>query len=100
MNFEEVVEFAAQAAHEVNRVYCLSLGDDSQPHWEQAPDWQKDSAREGVRYALIDRMPARSHERWCQKNQVKAGATGRSKTWKKRLTPAWCPLVSCRESRN
>src|SRR5438105_262770 len=39
----EVVEACARAAHEVNRAYCLALGDASQVAWEDAPEWQRSS---------------------------------------------------------
>ncbi len=42
------IELAAQIAHETNRAYCQSIGDQSQPPWESAPDWQRDSAIKGV----------------------------------------------------
>ena len=45
-------ETIARIAHEVNRVYCLTIGDKSQPRWEDAPQWQKESAINGVEYLL------------------------------------------------
>lgn len=56
----------AQVAHEVNRGYCLSLGDDSQPAWSEAPQWQRDSALAGVRAHLDspELTPGESHARW------------------------------------
>ena len=39
-NFENI----AKVAHETNRSFCQTLGDWSQPTWENAPDWQKESA--------------------------------------------------------
>ena len=33
------VEQIAQVAHELNKAYCESLGDNSQPSWEDAPEW-------------------------------------------------------------
>jgi hypothetical protein len=39
---------AARAAHEANRLLCLAMGDNSQTSWENAPDWQKNSALTGV----------------------------------------------------
>lgn len=44
------IEKIAEMAHEVNRAYCQCLGDYSQPIWDQAPQWQKDSAIEGVKF--------------------------------------------------
>ena len=40
----------ARVAHEVNRVYCQSMGDFSQPSWAEAPDWQKTSCVDGVKF--------------------------------------------------
>lgn len=31
----------ARVCHEVNRAYCQALGDNSQPTWEEAPQWQR-----------------------------------------------------------
>ena len=42
-------EQIARVAHEANRAYCQSLGDNSQPAWEDAPQWQRDSAMLGVK---------------------------------------------------
>lgn len=57
---------AARVAHEVNRAYCLSMGDDSQPSWEDAPEWQKESAMMGVAFHIAnpDAGPEASHNSW------------------------------------
>ena len=59
-------EDIARVAHEVNRAYCQSLGDNSQLAWEEAPAWQKDSALSGVSLHLFnpDAGPEASHESW------------------------------------
>lgn len=56
----------ARVAHEVNRAYCQALGDNSQPSWEDAPQWQKDSAMLGVMLHTgnPDAGAAASHESW------------------------------------
>jgi hypothetical protein len=59
-----IVEACAMAAHEANRAYCRALGDNSQPSWDDAPDWQKSSARNGVEGALAGNSPEQSHEGW------------------------------------
>lgn len=40
----------ARVAHEVNRAYCKSIGDNSQPAFDDAPVWQVESAIQGVKY--------------------------------------------------
>ena len=55
----------ARVAHEINRAYCQALGDNSQPSWEDAPQWQRDSAMLGVElYTSGDHGPEASHESW------------------------------------
>lgn len=68
------VEDLARVAHEVNRAYCLALGDASQLPWEEAPDWQRTSATKGAQFHLDnpDAPPSRSHEEWL----AEKGATG------------------------
>lgn len=57
---------AARTAHEVNRVYCQSLGDDSQLPWDEASEDQRASCIAGV--TLIAKHPqttsAQSHSCW------------------------------------
>lgn len=60
----------ARVCHEVNRVFCEGLGDTSQTSWDHAPDWQKESAVNGVRYAVEGirsgqpRTPEDMHASW------------------------------------
>jgi hypothetical protein len=55
----------ARVAHEVNRAYCTAIGDNSQPVWEEAPQWQRDSAVSGVVAHLSSRLtPEQSHISW------------------------------------
>lgn len=62
MNVEQV----AKTCHEVNRTYCKSIGDDSQPKWSDAPEWQKSSAINGVRFHIKNPNagPSSSHISW------------------------------------
>lgn len=41
-------EVLAEICHEANRVYCSSLGDDTQTLWGVAPEWQKESNMKDV----------------------------------------------------
>lgn len=63
----------AKVCHEVNKAYCESLGDMSQVEWDHAPEWQKDSALQGVKFHLSgDYGPEASHESW-MKQKVNEG---------------------------
>ncbi len=60
----------AHVCHEANRAYCRTIGDMSQPEWENAPTWQRQSAVNGVHFHMarlnagIDPSPSASHEAW------------------------------------
>lgn len=69
MNMDQI----ARVCHEVNRAYCQALGDMSQPAWEDAPAWQRESARMGVDLHLMgDFGPEASHISW-MKQKVEDG---------------------------
>lgn len=59
-------EQVARVCHEVNRAYCAALGDHSQVTWEDAPEWQRESARMGVdlHRMMPDAGPEASHIGW------------------------------------
>lgn len=59
-------EQIAKVCHEANRAYCESIGDFSQPAWEDAPEWQKESAVNGVNFHLGNQSstPRDSHDKW------------------------------------
>lgn len=59
-----VVEAAARAAHEANRAWCILNGDGSQPPWEMAPAWARESAIAGVEGVLAGNGPRESHASW------------------------------------
>ena len=56
----------ARLAHEVNRAYCASIGDHSQVAWDDAPEWQRQSAISGVRFCIgnPDAPTSATHESW------------------------------------
>jgi hypothetical protein len=61
----DIVKIAA-VCHEANRMWCACNGDHSQPEWLDAPDWQIDSAINGVEHAMKhpDAKPEDSHSNW------------------------------------
>lgn len=61
----------ARTCHEVNRVYCEANGDFSQAGFDEAPDWQRDSALKGVTAALSGVTDEELHALWCdEKHQA------------------------------
>jgi hypothetical protein len=64
---QDQIDTIARVCHEANRAYCISLGDTSQKPWDDAPDWQKESARLGVNLHLSgDHGPEASHKSWSE----------------------------------
>lgn len=75
------IEQIAKCAHEANRCYCLLLGDDSQPMWADAPEWQRESALIGVKYVMDnpDVTPEMTHESWLKVKRETGWVYGEAK---------------------
>lgn len=88
-----IVEQIARTAHEVNRAYCSAIGDDSQPAWEDAPQWQKDSAINGVKFHMLnpDAGPDHSHVEWLKEKQDSGWKYGPVKDAEKKEHPCFVP---------
>ena len=83
----------ARVAHEINRAYCASLGDTSQPAWEDAPEWQQQSAIAGVEMHLAnpDATPEQSHESWLAQKVAAGWVYGEVKDAEKKEHPCCRP---------
>lgn len=70
------VKLIAQVCHEANRAICEAAGDHSQRSWDEAEEWQRDSAIKGVYFALDNpTAPASAqHDAWAS-DKVAAGWT-------------------------
>ena len=64
----------AMACHEANKVWCMSQGDQSQKHWFEAEEWQRESAIKGVEFRINnpDAGHDAQHNSW-MKEKVDAG---------------------------
>ena len=89
------IESIAKTCHEVNRAYCKSIGDDSQPTWEEAPDWQKQSAVNGVKFHLENPNagPAASHESWLAEKERDGWKYGPVKNQEIKEHPCFVPYA-------
>lgn len=56
----------AKICHEVNKAWCEYQNDFSQTDWESAPEWQRESAVNGVIFHLKnpDAGDSASHDSW------------------------------------
>ena len=87
------IEAAARAAHEANRAYCLAIGDASQLDWDEAPEWQKASARSGVLGVLAGNGPEQSHESWLKEKAATGWKFGPVKDPEKKEHPCFLPYA-------
>ena len=87
------MEQVAKVAHEVNRAYCQALGDDSQPTWEAAPEWQRVSARMGADlHTMGDFGPEASHISWMRQKLADGWKYGPVKDPEKKEHPCMVPF--------
>lgn len=88
-----IVMEIAKIAHELNKAYCESMGDNSQPDWENAPEWQKSSAINGVQFHLDnpDAGPSASHDSWLKQKEAEGWKYGPVKDPEKKEHPCYVP---------
>jgi hypothetical protein len=86
-------ESIAQVAHEINKAYCESIGDNSQPSWDSAPDWQISSAINGVQFHLDnpEANPSASHESWLKQKEEEGWKYGPVKNPETKEHPCFVP---------
>lgn len=84
---------AAETAHEVNRAYCIGIGDFSHESWRIAPEWQKQSAIAGVKSIMKNPeiTPEESHNEWMRLKLANGWAYGREKNVYKKTHPCMLP---------
>lgn len=87
------IEQIAMVCHETNRAYCASIGDLSQRPWPEAEEWQRESARKGVVFAIANPLAPESaqHDAWLA-DKIAAGWTyGPEKNPGKKTHPCCVP---------
>jgi hypothetical protein len=83
----------AKVCHETNRAYCQTLGDNSQPTWEEAPEWHQTSVINGVNFHLANPgcKPSHSHEQWLKEREAIGWKYGPAKDPAKKEHPCFVP---------
>lgn len=63
---EASIKNIAIMCHQANKTWCEINGDNSQPEWNDAPEWQKSSAINGVNFHLDNpgAGDSASHDNW------------------------------------
>lgn len=89
----DFIEVIAAAAHMANRALCAAQGDDSQPLWRDAPDWQRASAIKGVEGALAGNTAEQSHESWLAEKVATGWKYGHKKDPEKKEHPCMVPYA-------
>lgn len=94
---DEKILQIAKIAHETNRAYCATIGDNSQPAWDDAPEWQRESAIKGVKLHLlahgegVDLGPSSSHDAWLAEKRGAGWKYGPVKDADKKEHPCFVP---------
>jgi hypothetical protein len=91
MSEPTIFEHIAKVCHQTNKAYCEMLGDNSQVDWEQAPQWQRDSAVDGVRFNLEnpDAPASLSHDNWLEEKKRDGWKYGPVKDEEKKEHPCY-----------
>jgi RyR domain len=84
----------ARICHEANRALCAAFGDLSQPAWEDAPAWQRESAIKGVQFHLAhpDAGPEASHNAWKAHKEADGWTFGKVKDPDRKMHPCMVPF--------
>lgn len=88
-----IVADIAHICHNVNKDICEIHGDHSQLAWEIAADWQRDSAINGVVFALKNpnATPEDQHNAWMEEKVKDGWAYGPTKIPEQKLHPCLVP---------
>jgi hypothetical protein len=89
MHNHDQIYAIARVAHEANRAWCLAAGDASNLPWEDAPEWQRKSAFNGVRFVLEnpDAPASANHDAWSKEKIADGWIYGEAKDPEKKTHP-------------
>lgn len=91
---EERISRIAQVCHEAMRAFCASIGDLSLRSWDEAPQWQRLSTIDGVRFHLANpnATDATTHENWLRDKEQNGWRYGPVKDEKRKEHPCIVPF--------
>lgn len=80
-------EQIARVCHAANQELQRINGEEISPAWDHAPEWQRESAIDGVHGALAGRTPQQSHEGWLDHKHATGWTYGPVKDEAKKTHP-------------
>lgn len=84
----------ARLCHEVNAAFCRSIGDNSQPAWEETREDIRESALIGVCLHLTNPMtPEQSHQAWMDHKLAQGWKFGETKDLDAKTHPSLIPFA-------
>lgn len=94
MTRDQEIEAVARVCHEANRAWCEANGDMSQKPWDQAEQWQRDSAIKGVKFRQDnpDAPDSAQHDAWCADKLAGGWVFGEEKDAAKKTHPCLVPF--------
>jgi hypothetical protein len=83
----------AKICHEANKALCETQGDLTQVAWEDAPEWQQQSAYKGVIFNLQnpDAPASASHDSWLAEKEADGWKYGAEKNAELKEHPCFVP---------
>jgi RyR domain len=90
---EELLRIA-EVCHEANKAWCEANGDNSQKHWSEAEQWQRDAAIKGVDFRINnpDAGHDAQHNSWMQEKINDGWVYGELKDAKGKIHPCIVPF--------
>lgn len=94
MNVSKKITGIAKVCHQANKAFCEANNDFTQKEWDNAAEWQRESAIKGVVFRLKNPKAKESaqHDAW-MKDKINAGwKYGKTKDENKKTHPCLVPF--------
>ena len=84
----------ARVCHQANKAWCEECNDFTQKSWEEAEQWQQDSAINGVKFRLEnpDAPASAMHDNWSKEKLADGWVYGETKDIEKKTHPCLVPF--------
>jgi hypothetical protein len=93
MEMYKIIDIA-RICHQANKAWCQANHDFSQKDWDEAEEWQQDSAISGVEFRLDnpDAPASAMHDNWSKEKIADGWVYGEVKDTEKKTHPCLVPF--------